>query len=146
MITLLVLKKSSAIAASALALSLALACTPSASTSPGGTGTPAGAQPGATTQQSVKGQQVYAQSCASCHGQQGEGVTGPALVGSGAGIKRYGDAQSLYNFISTSMPLNAPGSLSSDDYWAVEAYILQQNGLLQGKTLGPGTVPPLTFR
>ena len=86
------------------------------------------------------GQEVFAQQCAACHGEKGEGGVGDRLVG-GQGtvatpkpIKTVGSywpyAPTLFDYIRRAMPLSAPQSLSNEDVYAVSAYILNMNGLL----------------
>lgn len=86
------------------------------------------------------GREVYAQQCASCHGEQGEGGLGDRLTG-GQGtigtpkpIRTVGSywpyAPTLFDYIRRAMPQNAPQSLSDDDVYAVSAYILNLNGLV----------------
>src|SRR5438105_1778254 len=80
--------------------------------------------------QVASGQQVYSQVCASCHGDQGEGIEdAPPLMGRGNALADYRTAARLYNFISSEMPNDDPGSLSSQQYYDVLAYILDQNGM-----------------
>jgi mono/diheme cytochrome c family protein len=80
--------------------------------------------------QVASGQQVYQQACASCHGDFGEGFEdAPPLIGAGTQIADYRTAARLYNFISSEMPADEPGSLSSQQYYDVLAYLLDQNGL-----------------
>ena len=80
------------------------------------------------------GQTVFAARCQVCHGDQGQGRTAPAVIGVGANIARYNTAGGLYNFISTTMPMNAPGSLSAQDYLSVTSFILVQNNLVKAET------------
>ncbi len=86
------------------------------------------------------GQEVFAQQCAACHGEKGEGGVGDRLVG-GQGtvatpkpIKTVGSywpyAPTLFDYIRRAMPQSAPQSLSNEDVYAVSAYILNMNGLL----------------
>lgn len=74
---------------------------------------------------------VYAQSCARCHGDQGQGVSGPALVGSGTRIERHGDALGLLAYVSSRMPVGAPGSLSEEQYSQILAWILLGNAFVE---------------
>ncbi len=84
--------------------------------------------PNATYAQLAKdGQPAYVNSCASCHGLQGQGVTAPPLWGPKEGLAKYGNAQSLLAFVSTNMPAGSPGSLSHQAYIDIAAYILIQN-------------------
>ena len=86
-----------------------------------------------------QGRDVFAQQCASCHGEKGEGGLGDRLVG-GQGtigtakpIRTVGSywpyATTLFDYIRRAMPQNAPQSLSNEDVYAVSAYILSLNGL-----------------
>ena len=86
------------------------------------------------------GREVFAQQCASCHGDKGEGGIGDRLVG-GQGtigtakpIRTVGSywpyAPTLFDYIRRAMPQNAPQSLSDDDVYAVSAYVLNLNGLV----------------
>jgi mono/diheme cytochrome c family protein len=87
-----------------------------------------------------RGQEVFDQQCAACHGAKGEGAVGDRLVG-GQGtlatptpVRTVGSfwpyAPTLFDYIRRAMPQNAPQSLSNDDVYAVSAYILNLNGLL----------------
>lgn len=73
------------------------------------------------------GKTVYTASCAKCHGDRGQGVTAPAVIGTGAGLQKYNTAQGLLQFISAAMPMDAPGSLSQQQYSQVLGYLLVQN-------------------
>lgn len=101
---------------------------------PDGSNLPAGR--GSVTQ----GRDVFAQQCASCHGEKGEGGIGDRLVG-GQGtigtskpIRTIGSywpyATTLFDYIRRAMPQNAPQSLSNEDVYAVSAYLLYLNGLV----------------
>jgi mono/diheme cytochrome c family protein len=88
-----------------------------------------------TDAQAQAGAAVYSQACAACHGQQLEGVAAPALKGPAFGEMANaqgltGDA--LLDVIANTMPQSDPGSLKPEDYNAVTAYILQQNGYPAG--------------
>jgi S-disulfanyl-L-cysteine oxidoreductase SoxD len=87
-----------------------------------------------------RGQAVFDQQCAACHGTKGEGGLGDQLVG-GQGtlatpnpVRTVGSywpyAPTLFDYIRRAMPQNAPESLSNEDVYAVSAYILNLNGLL----------------
>src|ERR1700746_4007359 len=88
-----------------------------------------------------QGREVFAQQCAACHGEKGEGGVGDRLVG-GQGtlatpnpVRTVGSywpyAPTLFDYIRRAMPPKAPQSLSSEDVYAVSAYILHLNGLVQ---------------
>jgi cytochrome c len=87
-----------------------------------------------------RGKTVFAEQCASCHGDKGQGGIGDRLVG-GEGtlaspkpVKTVGSywpyAPTLFDYIRRAMPMNAPQSLSDTDVYAVSAYVLHLNGLL----------------
>jgi mono/diheme cytochrome c family protein len=80
---------------------------------------------------------VEHQDCArsTCHGARHppEGFSfpknfAPALVGVNA-LTRFANAQTLYDFISTRMPYQAPGSLTHQEYWQLVAFLLQRRGV-----------------
>ena len=86
------------------------------------------------------GREVFAQQCAACHGEKGEGGVGDKLTG-GQGtiatakpVRTVGSywpyAPTLFDYIRRAMPQNAPQSLSNEDVYAVSAYVLNLNGLL----------------
>jgi len=101
----------------------------------------AGAQPAKpalyTADQASAGAAVYSSSCAACHGVQLEGVAAPALKGSAFGEMATAQgltAAALLDVVTNTMPQSDPGSLKPEDYNAVTAYILQQNGYPAGQT------------
>jgi len=101
----------------------------------------AGAQPAKpalyTADQATAGAAIYAQSCGACHGAQLEGVAAPALKGDVFGQMAAAQsltAQALLDVVANTMPQSDPGSLKPDEYAAVTAYILQQNGYPAGTT------------
>jgi cytochrome c len=60
----------------------------------------------------------------------------PAIIGSGT-LEGFQTAQNLFGFISMRMPFQAPGVLSREDYWALTAFLLRQNGItLPGAEVG----------
>ncbi len=81
--------------------------------------------------QAKRGRQIYGASCADCHGAELQGTAGPALAGP-AFVRRWESpersADDLFYVLRTSMPKLAMGSLTSEDYRAVFAYLLQRNG------------------
>jgi cytochrome c len=87
-----------------------------------------------------RGQQVFANQCASCHGDKGQGGIGDRLVG-GAGtlntpnpIKTVGSywpyATTLFDYVRRAMPLTNPQSLSNEDVYSVVGYVLHLNNLM----------------
>jgi S-disulfanyl-L-cysteine oxidoreductase SoxD len=87
-----------------------------------------------------QGEIVFANRCASCHGDRGQGHPMDRLVG-GAGtipttkpVKTVGSywpyATTLFDFVRRAMPFDAPQSLSPSETYAVCAYIFFLNGIL----------------
>ena len=93
-----------------------------------------------------RGETLYRLQCVQCHGARGEGSQFEALAGRVPGDRfpfsedrRYritvGSywpyATTLFDYIRRAMPQAAPGSLPPDDVYALTAFILQLNGLLE---------------
>ena len=57
----------------------------------------------------------------------------PALAGSGA-LNKFATAANLYGFIRAAMPFQNPGSLTEEQYYQIVAFLLRQNGLMDGQT------------
>lgn len=76
-----------------------------------------------TEAQVKQGKTLYSAQCSSCHGDQMQGVSAPALTGAGFAASHL-TASEMHNVITTTMPLTAPGSLSKGDYASLMAYIL----------------------
>ncbi|HYZ15571.1 MAG TPA: cytochrome c [Candidatus Acidoferrum sp.] len=97
----------------------------------------AGSKPPAlySNAQAAQGATLYASKCAMCHGTQLEGGAGPPLSGQNMttlGEKTHLTVGDMYNYIVSNMPMNAPGSLTKDEYVKITAYILKQNGYPAG--------------
>lgn len=101
-----------------------------------------------TSAQATAGADVFAQSCAMCHGADLTGGAGPALIGQAfaAPSNKY-TIGSIFTEITQQMPAGQPGSLTHAQYEDAMAYILQQNGYPAGSTAlsfataGSSTVP-----
>ena len=101
---------------------------------PDGTGLPEGSGTVA------EGREIYEFQCASCHGDRGGGGLNDRLVGghgtldTDAPVKTVGSywpyATTLHDYIQRAMPYYDPGILSPDEAYAVSAYILNLNGIL----------------
>ena len=88
-----------------------------------------------TQLQAQTGAQVYAAHCAACHGAALANGAAPALVGphfqaGWAGPRR--SLKDLFSYIAQNMPLGAAGSLPSQDYVDVVAFLLKANGQAAG--------------
>ncbi len=95
---------------------------------PKGRGTPA------------EGGRIFAQRCVVCHGPNGEGTDTPAGVGpvliaqdkqGTGGIRHLHFATTLFSFIYRAMPMNEEKSLSEDQAYALVAFLLHRNGIIQ---------------
>lgn len=91
---------------------------------------------------------LYAQQCASCHGDRGEGKPPlyPALVGRDprwenfvfgkdpGATRTIGNywpyATTVFDYVRRAMPLTAPGSLTNDQVYAITAYLLAANAVV----------------
>ncbi len=97
----------------------------------------AGLPPGSGTP--AQGAVVYAQKCAACHGDKGEGklnarLVGGQITGDAPVVKTVGSywpyATTLFDFTRRAMPWTAPKSLTDDEVYAVTAHILRLNGII----------------
>ncbi len=94
-----------------------------------------------------QGKAVFASRCAKCHGANGQGVTAPAVIGPGEALAKYNTAQGLLSFIGASMPLDAPGSLTQQQYQQVLCYLLVQNNLTPASsTFNAGQLGNITLK
>jgi len=105
---------------------------------PDGQGAPAG-------QGSVKaGEKVYLEKCAACHGEFGESAgrwpqlaQGKGTLASSDPVKTVGSyypyLSSVFDYIRRAMPFGDAQSLSNDDLYAVTAYVLNLNDIVDDK-------------
>src|SRR6516225_5382816 len=102
---------------------------------PDGAGLPAGSGTVAA------GREIFAAQCARCHRPNGEGDIGARLVG-GQGtlatprpLKTVGSfwpyATTLWDYINRAMPFDRPGLLQPPEVYAVVAYVLNLNGIVE---------------
>lgn len=95
---------------------------------PAGSGTPA------------QGAAIYAVKCIGCHGADGAGNPNDRLVGgqgtlaSAAPVRTVGSywpyATTLFDYVRRAMPYPLPHSLSDDEAYALTAYLLELNGII----------------
>lgn len=109
---------------------------------PSGKGTPA------------QGETVFAAKCAACHGPAGSGQVGPPPAGQSVAPKLVGRdpregfpfgqdpklvktvgnywpyATTIFDYVRRTMPITAPGTLTNDEVYAVVAYVLAQNEII----------------
>jgi S-disulfanyl-L-cysteine oxidoreductase SoxD len=112
---------------------------------PSGAGLPAGSGT------SDQGAAIFADNCAACHGDGGRGATtttsgAPAAPPVVSDVKRNGIddttltianywpyATTLFDYIGRAMPWTSPRTLTDDQVYALTAYILAQNKLIDAK-------------
>jgi cytochrome c len=100
-----------------------------------------GAPPGSGTYS--EGEELYAEYCVACHGADLEGnsdLGAPRLIGGRdtldtanpvKTVESYWPyASTLFDYTHRAMPMNAPGSLSADEVYAISAYILGRAGIV----------------
>ena len=102
---------------------------------PDGDGLPAGSGT------AEEGADVYLRHCLACHGEAGSGATNDALAGghgSLAGespVKTVGSywpyATTIFDYVRRAMPFQSPGTLSNDEIYAVTAYLLHINDIIE---------------
>ncbi len=112
---------------------------------PDGVGLPAGSGTAAA------GAVIFAAKCAACHGVGGTGGPNGALVVTPPQPGKRPDkvignywpyATTVFDYIRRAMPFNAPGSLTNEDVYALTAYLLTANKILDEKTvLNAKTLP-----
>jgi cytochrome c len=116
------------------------------SVSPDGKGLPEGRGSAA------EARDIFANRCARCHGSRGEGAESVAIVG-GRGtlqspkpLKTVGSfwpyAPTLFDYVNRAMPFDKPGTLGTNQVYALTAYVLFLNGIVQeGDVMDARTLP-----
>jgi len=101
---------------------------------------PSGANlpPGSGT--AAQGAPIYAEKCALCHGINAEGGIAARLVGgepltTGIDVGKtianfWASATTLFDFTRRQMPWQAPRTLTDDEVYALTAYVLALNGII----------------
>jgi cytochrome c len=97
----------------------------------------------------VQGATVYTQKCAGCHGPNGTGTKlhrGLVPLGNAKPIKIEGSlvpyATTVWDFINRAMPWATPGSLTPNEVYAVTAYVLFLNNVInETDVLDANTLP-----
>ena len=111
----------------------------------------AGLPPGSGT--AKEGAALFAARCAACHGDHGEGRRNfPALAGGRGSLSTdkpvltvgsyWPYATTVWDYIRRAMPYQNPGSLSTDEVYALTAYVLFINGIVrQSDVLDRASLP-----
>ena len=99
-----------------------------------------------------QGLAVYQRECRICHGDGGQGGPNDRLTG-GVGslvseqpVKTIGSywpyATTVFDYVRRAMPYHQPGSLSADEVYAVTAYLLAENGVIErDRVMDADTLP-----
>ena len=90
-----------------------------------------------------EGEDLYDEKCSLCHGTFGEGEgSWPKLIGEHSSIKVgirpektvgtfWGSPSTLIDYIHRAMPFTEPQSLTWDETWAISAYVLYLNDIIE---------------
>jgi mono/diheme cytochrome c family protein len=89
----------------------------------------------------AQGEEVYAEKCASCHGDFGEGVDRWPVLAGGQGtlaadrpVKTIGSywpyLSTVWDYIHRAMPFGEAQSLEPDEVYAITAYLLNMNDIV----------------
>jgi cytochrome c2 len=103
---------------------------------PDGTGLPVGSG------DALDGEEIFAEKCASCHGDFAEGIDNwPKLAGGADTLDHEDPLKTVgsywpylstgYDYIKRSMPYGNAGTLTDDEVYAILAYILYSNDLIE---------------
>ena len=104
--------------------------------SPDGTGLPVGSG------DAIDGEEIFATQCAACHGDFAEGIDNWPKLAGGAGTLDHEDPlktvgsywphlSTAFDYIKRSMPYGNAGTLTDDETYAIVAYILYSNDLIE---------------
>lgn len=86
-----------------------------------------------TEEQASRGQTLFQQSCARCHGANLAGTfETPPLMGRFVPYWAGTTMDALFDYVSTAMPLGRPGSLGPSANAAIVAFLLKANGFPAG--------------
>lgn len=112
-------------------------------------GMPGTTAPATVEEQIALGQKLYGQKCASCHGANGEGdAKDPPVVGKDAlpleprptqkvRKAKFMTAADVGTFVKSTMPADAPGTLTDTEALAILAFDLHANGVKLEKMVDP---------
>jgi cytochrome c len=88
----------------------------------------------------TQGAQIFAQQCAACHGATGTEGPDPRLVGGLGTLATNSPLQTIgsywpypttvFDYINRAMPFTSPGSLTPNEVYALTAFLLAANGII----------------
>jgi putative membrane protein len=99
-----------------------------------GAAPPAPIAPSYTDGQAIKGQILFYENCAECHGASLEGNFGPALAGGGGNVQ-WETVSYVWTYMTAHMPAGNAGGLRPSEYLEIMAFLLKTHGH------APGTAP-----
>lgn len=90
----------------------------------------------------LTGEEVFANQCASCHGEFAEGLDSWPVLAGGEGsltdprpVKTVGSywpyLSTVFDYVHRSMPFGAAQTVSADETYAITAFLLYSNGLVE---------------
>lgn len=90
----------------------------------------------------LTGEEIFAENCASCHGEFAEGLDSWPVLAGGEGsltdprpVKTIGSywpyLSTVYDYIHRSMPFGSAQTMGVDDTYAITAFLLYSNGLVE---------------
>lgn len=94
--------------------------------------------PSFTDAQATKGQILFYENCAECHGATLEGNFGPALSGDGSNVQ-WQSVTYVWTYMTAHMPAGNAGALRPDEYLEIMAFLLKMHG-------NPAGIAPLTAK
>jgi cytochrome c len=104
----------------------------------------------------AQGQTVYETQCLSCHGPEGQDGQHDRLVGGHGTLEDFNQirtlgsfwpyASTVFDYIRRAMPFNTPQTLTDDEVYAVTAYLLHLNGIVEADaTIDARTLAGITM-
>jgi cytochrome c len=88
----------------------------------------------------AQGAEIYAVKCIACHGEGGAGQPNDRLVGGQGTLTELNQVRTIgsfwpytstvFDYIRRAMPFQAPESLTNDEVYALTAYLLAENGII----------------
>jgi S-disulfanyl-L-cysteine oxidoreductase SoxD len=114
----------------------------------------AGLPPGSGT--AGAGAAIYTAKCLACHGEKGAGrpndqlVGGQGTIGTPGAVRTVGSywpyATTLFDYIRRAMPIVQPQSLTADEVYALTAYLLYLNGVIdETAIMNAATLPAVVM-
>ena len=101
---------------------------------------PAGTELPAGQGTAIEGASIFLEKCAACHGENGHEGPDDVLVGGHGSLATASPLQTVgsfwpyattvYDYVARAMPFWEPGSLRSDEVYALTAFLLHLNGIV----------------